>query len=94
MLVGCKIWIERDPKKAVFLFAEDLDLGDDSPASCSGIDAVDLALEFDKKDRSVGRTIESHGAGEVFCDGFGLKAKSIHSVNKTGESKCQDELEK
>lgn len=94
MLVVCKIWIERDPKKAVLLFAEDLDLGDDSPASCSGIDAVDLALEFDKKDRPVGRKIESHGAGEVFCDDFRLKAESIHSVNKTGESKGQDELEK
>ena len=94
MLVFCKIWIKRNPKKAVLLFAEDLDFGDGSTASCSGIDAVDLALEFDEKDRAVGRKIESHGAGEVFCDGFGLKAESIHSVNKAGESKGEDEPEK
>ena len=94
MLVVRKIWIERNSKKAVLLFAEDLDFGDSSTASCSGIDAVDLALEFNEKDRAVGRKSKSHGTGEVFCDGFGLKAESIHSVNKTGESKSEDELEK
>lgn len=94
MLVVRKIWIERNSKKAVLLFAEDLDFGDGSTVSCSGIDAVDLALKFDEKDRAVGRKSKSHGTGEVFCDGFGLKAESIHSVNKTGESKSEDELEK
>ena len=94
MLVFRKARIENNAEETVFLFGEDFDFRERGPCPGGGIDAIDRALNFDEINRSIGSEIEAHGSSETFRDGFGLKAEGIHSVNKAGEGKGEDELEK
>lgn len=91
VMVVREVGIESNAEEAILLFAEDLDFGNRGAGSGGGMDAADLALELDKKDRSIGGEIESHRAGKVLGDRSGLEAEGINAVSEASDGQSEND---
>ena len=77
VIVLFKVWIESDAEETIFLFSEDLDFSEGGALPGRRVNAAHLALEFDEINGSIGSEVHAHRAGEVFRDGFDLKAEGV-----------------